>query len=59
MKEIIRCPICLDSRHVRINLKTDGFTKYMFECGNCGSFWILSGNVSIVMNNRNYSQAKI
>ncbi len=45
----MQCPVCADSRRVEINLKSDGYTPYMFECGSCGALWVLAGTATLAV----------
>lgn len=55
----MQCPSCADATRVEINLKSDGFSKRMFECGSCGTLWTFKHSVEdIVILNDHLSLAR-
>lgn len=54
----MKCPICKSRQHVEIDLHSDGFSKNIRECGDCGGVWTFSGENMKIIKGRDNQKAK-
>jgi transposase-like protein len=45
----MKCPLCKSSKHVEIDLHSEGFSEGVYECGDCSGVWAVT-NDSVKIN---------
>ena len=55
----MKCPLCKSSKHVEIDLHSDGFAQDVRECGDCGGIWAFSGDVRKIIKGRVQKQQQV
>ena len=54
----MKCPLCKSSKHIEIDLHSDGYCQDALECGDCGGIWTYSDNQLKIIKGKRHGRAK-
>ena len=55
----MKCPLCKSSKHVEIDLHSEGFSGGVYECGDCNGIWTVTNDSLKIIKGRVDKRQKV
>ena len=54
----MQCPLCNSTKHIEIDLHSDGYCQDALECGDCGGMWTDANNQQKIIKGKRDGRVK-